>query len=330
MARKYIRFNYFEVQLVDAAQHVRAEIDEDYEVYAAENWDMEQFINYLDAHKEHFNTNVSIGDEYSEIEKDAYIFDQTRRLYHFQLSKLRETNIPSKKKMGEIKESILLDQDEYIGEFNSIVYDISLGALIMQSNFYGLTVKQVELVLTELRFRYLNQIGRNEENPLIVKLAPLIDRAKIQRVLDADYYKKIRIKGSDFMLDAALGEDNLLCEARDMLLEASGVNIDITISLGRSERTASLNNDAIRGALAPFVGLNPGDRVPQVEVTALYNEESEVETINLIEPRMTDRVPVDVEPRSTVGHEYLFQSFLEMYNDRRGDVRRVMIPILGE
>lgn len=327
MARKYIRFNYFEVQLVSAAAHVRAEIDEDYEIHYADSWNMANFMEYLIVNIDQFNSNVYLGNEYSEIEKDSHFYDSRRDLYHFQLSKLRETNIPAKKKFGEIKEDILLDQDEYIGEFNSIIYDNSVGALIMQSNFYGLTTKQAELVLTELRFRYLDAIGQNEDNPLIVKLAPLIDRSKIDRIMQADYYKKIRIKGSDVMLDANLGDDNLLCEARDMLMESAGVNIDISISLGRAEKTASLDETTIRGALLPFVNLGDEDRKPQIEITALYNEESEVETINLIEPRMTDRVSVDVEPRQTVGHEYLYQQFVAIYDIRRTDVRRVMVPL---
>lgn len=328
MARKYIRFNYFEVQLVSAALHVRAELDEDFEIHAADNWDMKDFLDYLSGHHDTFETNVNVGNEYSEVEKDSIFYDERRDLYHFQLSKLRETNIPSKKRFGEIKEDILLDQDEYIGEFNSIIYDNRYGAVIMQSNFYGLTVKQTEQVLTELRFRYLDLIGQNEDrDPLIVKLAPIIDRSKINRVMQANYYKKIKIKGSDVMLDANLGEGNLLCDARDMLLESSGVNIDLTISIGRAEKTASLNDKAVRDVLSQFSRADMENQRPQVEVTALYDEEAEVETINLIEPRMTDRIIVDVEPRQTVGHEYLYQQFTVTYDERRHDVRRVLVPI---
>ncbi|ARF69513.1 hypothetical protein B7C51_19345 [Paenibacillus larvae subsp. pulvifaciens] len=327
MAGKYVRFNYFEVLLVPAAIHVRAELEEDFEINAAATWRMERFLDYLAANHDKFNTNVNVGNEFSEVEKDSIFYDERRGLHHFQLSKLRETNIPSKKRFGEIKEDILLNQDEYIGEFNSIIYDNKYGALIMQSNFYGLTVKQTEQVLTELRFRYLDEIGENEDDPLIVKLAPIIDKSKIDRVMKADYYKKIRIKGSDVMLDANLGENNLLCEARDMLYEISGVNIDISISLGRAEKTASLNDQVVRDALRQFSNVEDETRRPQVEITALYNEEAETETINLVEPRMTDRIIVDVEPRQTVGHEYLYQQFVVTYDERRSDVRRVMVPL---
>jgi hypothetical protein len=324
MARKYVRFNYFEVQLVPTDTAVLAELSEQEEIpYTSDPWDMSRFLDYLMTNKETFRTTVSIGDEYAEIEKDTYNYDQRRNIYSFQLSKLRESNIPSKKRFGEIKESILLNQDEYIGEFISFIYDNLYQSAIVQSNLYGLSVKQVEHVLTELRFRYLDGQGRTEDYPLVVKLAPIIDRSKIERLINADYYKKIRIKGSDVMLDAALNEHSLISEARRLLNESSGVNIDLTISLGRSEKTASLDEQTIRRVVDHFRRIDVGSR-PQIELTAIENEEAETETINLIEPRMTDRIPIEVEPRQTVAHEYLYNSFIELYDQRRPDVRRVL------
>ncbi|WP_322787447.1 DUF6731 family protein [Bhargavaea ginsengi] len=244
----------------------------------------------------------------------------------FSTFKVKGNKYSCKKKFGEIKQDILLNQDEFIGEFNSIVYDPVYGAVAIQSNFYGLTIKQTEQVLTELRFRYLHEIGESEEHPFTVKLAPIIDRSKIDRVANADYFKKIRIKGSDVMLDANLGDDNLLSEARDILNESAGVNIDLSISLGRAERTASLDTENIIKVIEQFKDIEVDER-PQIELTALYNEDAEVEVVNLIEPRMTDRIAIEVEPRQTVGHEYLLQEFLVKYDERRPDVRRVLVPI---
>lgn len=324
MARKYIRFNYFEVNLVPAEDAIRRDLNEDEDIpFQANVWDMSDFLDYLMVNRREISTTVDIGTEYSEVEKDSYHYDERRDLYSFQLSKLRETNIPSKKKFGEIKEDILLDQDEYIGEFNSIVFDNTYKALIMQSNLYGLSVAQTEHVLTQLRFKYLDRMGRTEEVPLVVKLNPIIDNSKVQKVIESDYFKKIRLKGSDFMMDAALDDDSLLTDARKLLHQSSGLNIDITISLGRTERTSSLNQEYVQSAIRRFESI--GESKPKMEVTALYDEEADVETINLIEPRMTVRVSVDVAPRQTVGHEYLYQTFLEIFDTQRYELRRVLV-----
>ncbi|MEC0715372.1 DUF6731 family protein [Bacillus licheniformis] len=325
MARKYVRFNYFEVQLVPADLAVRAELNPEDGVinHGADLWNMQPFLDYLMVNAETFRTTVPVGDEYAEIEKDTYTFDERRNIYSFQLSKLRENNIPSKKRFGEIKENILLEQDEYIGEFISFIYDNQLNTAIVQSNLYGLTIAQTENVLTQLRFRYLDTLGNTEDIPLIVKLVPVIDGSKVRRLMEADFYKKIRIKCADVMLDAGLEENSLISETRRLLGESAGVIAELTISLGRSEKTASLDEDVIRRTLRDFEQTGERNR-PTIELTALQNEEAEVETVNLIEPRLSDRISIEVRPRQTVAHEYLYQSFIETYDRRRGDVRRVL------
>lgn len=220
----------------------------------------------------------------------------------------------------------MLEQDEFIGEFVSVIYDNQYNTIALQSNLYGLSAKQTENVLTQLRFRYLDSIGQVDEVPLIVRLAPIIDRAKIQRIMQADYYKKLRIRGSNVMLDANLGDTSLLGDARRLLNEVAGINIDVTVSLGRAERTASLNDLRIRELIEVY-SLLPEDQRPQVELTALENEEAEIETVNLLEPRMTDRIAIEIAPRTTVAHEYLYQTFLLTYDYRRPDIRRILMPI---
>lgn len=327
MVRKYVRFNYFEVQLVPAQEALVAELNEDDNFqYHADAWNMAGFLDYLMVHRETFVTTVPVGDEYAEIEKDSYSYDERRDLYSLQLSKLRENNIPSKKRLGDIKEAILLEQDEYIGEFVSLIFDNTYGCVALQSNLYGLSVKQTEHVLTQLRLQYLHEINRAEELPLVVRLSPIIDRAKIQRVIRANYYKKVRIKGSNVMLDAELNDESLLGEARRLLNETAGVNFDITISLGRAERTATLTEEKVRELVHEYNAM-PDDQKPQIELTALDNEEAEIETVNLFEPRMTDRVSLEIEPRQTVAHEYLYQTLIEKYDTRRADIRRVLVQI---
>ncbi|MBM7634062.1 DUF6731 family protein [Geomicrobium sediminis] len=324
--KKYVRFNYFEPKLVPAEVNVLEEYGEEINQYPAESWDMQPLLNYFIQQREFFNPNVELGTEYSEIEKDSLDYDDRRNIYTFQLSKLRETNIPSKKRFGEIKENILINRDEYIGEFNSFIYDNEYSSLVMQSNLYGLTVKQAEHVLTNLRFSYLDRIGETEQNPLVVKLNPLIDYSKVDRVTDADYYKKIKLRASDVLLNANQDDQTLLTDAARLLNQYSGVNIEVAVSLGRAEKTASLDQENVREVINQYLQLQ-GER-PHFEITSSYNEDTDNETINLIEPRMTDRISIEIQPRVTVGHQYLSDKFIEdIYDQRRPDVRRVMVPL---
>lgn len=330
MARKYVRFNYFEVKLVPARLALEADLQElnndqdNVQQFQADLWEMTDFLDYLSGQQNAFDTSFPVGDEYAEIEPDSYIYNEQARLYSFQLSKLRETNIPSKKRLGEIKEDILLNNDEYIGEFISIIYDQAYHVAMIQSNLYGLSTKQIESYLSEMRLIYLDEIGAPDEEPLLVRLTPIVDMSKVQGALEADYYRKIKIRGSDVTLDAVLNENSLLSEMRQTLMRSSGVSIELQISIGRAERTSSLDGELIRETIRGFEEIVDEYRKPKIELTMLENEEAEIEVVNLIEPRMTDRIPLEVEPRTTVAHEYLYQSMLHLYNRRRPDIRRVL------
>lgn len=330
MARKYVRFNYFEPFLVPARialEEDLMELDEQEQEVArggGDRWDMRHFLDFIAVPRQNFLVDYQIGDEIAEIEPGSFIYNDQHNIYSLQLSKLRDKNIPSKKRVGEIREDILLNQNEYIGEFVSIIYDEEISCLMIQSNLYGLSTKQIENYFTELRFRHLNYIGNEDDEPFVVKLRPKMDHRKIYDALQADYYRKIRIRTADYMEDALMDENSLISDARRTLMQARGASIDLQISLGRAERSASLDSEQIRRVLREFRELPPGSK-PNIELTMLEKEEAEIETINLIEPRMTDRISLEVEPRQTIGHEYLFYQMLHKYLERRNDLRRTMV-----
>jgi len=329
MAKKYVRFNYFEVKLVlgkialeeDLKSVIQEDVTQNYA--SADLWDMSGFLDHLMTHKNDFRSSYTLGDEIAELEHDSYSFDSRFNLYGFQVAKLRDTNIPSKKKLGKIKEDIMLDDDEYIGEFVSILYDNLYKVVMVQSNLYGLSIKKIEQYLSELRFRYLEDKGNTEQEPFLVRLTPIIDSSKIDLALGADYYRKINIKASDVSLDASMTEDSLISDMRRTLLRTAGVNIEMQISLGSTEKTRSLDETVVRGALEEFKRISPGKR-PRIELTMRENEESEIEVINLLEPRMTDRLSIEIEPRTTIAHEYLFDIMKEKYKHKRREVRKVL------
>ncbi|WP_404452383.1 hypothetical protein LG329_18670 [Virgibacillus necropolis] len=333
MSTKYVRFNYFEPQLVPAEDLFRAEIQNEggvEEVFAddipADRWEMQQVLDYFMVERA-LDTSVEVGDEFAEIEPESIFYRQNHDYYFFQVTKLRDSNIPAKKRMNRIKEDIRLEQDEYIGEFVSILYDNAYGVVAMQSNLYGVSSKQAEVVLTNLRQMYLYENDIDEEIPLVVRLVPIIDNEQINKAVRSDYYKKVRIKGSDYMMDANVGYgDDLLSEAARLVNRVQGVHFDITFSLGRSEKTASLDEENIRELIERYQMI--GEEVkPKVELTSLENEDAQIETVNLLEPRMTDRFTINVAPRTTVGHEHLIDEFVhKSFNNRRPDIRRVMRP----
>ena len=63
---------------------------------------------------------------------------------------------------------------------------------------------------------------------------------------------------------------------------------------------------------------------PTIELTLLENEEAQIETINLIRPRLRDRVPFTVKPRTIIGHEFVCNKMIECYLEKSTLLRRAL------
>lgn len=313
--------------LVPAASALRAEMDEiDIDYANAPTWDMLPMLEYVETNHVN-NWNCSLGDEYAEIEPNT-IITRNVSLKGFQLSKLRENNIPAKKKLGEIKQDIMLEDDEFIGEFVTCLYDSQLGVLAIQSNRYGLTTNQVEEFLTNIRLIYCSAINdaQEQEDPQIVKLRPILDTNGMAAALNAEIIRKIKLRAADFMSDARLADEPLLGSARNCLSTFSGASVEITISVGQS-RTETLCVDKIRRSIKLFNEYRTmSPNAFNLELTKKDDADSSVDTINLVTPRMTDVVSAEIAPRTSIGHGYLLSLILEKYMEKRSVFHRILIP----
>lgn len=323
MVKKKIRFNYFEICLLTPEEVVTMDIENNERSYI---YDMRPFLDYILTNN--YSSAVGLGLDYSELEKDSLKYDEKRDLYHFELSKCRSVNIPTRKKLGKIKEEIHLQDDEYIGEFNSIIFDPKYCILAVQSNFYGLTTKQIAEVLTDLRFAWKEKIKNVDETPMQVFLKPILDYSKIDKTKKADYFKKIRIKGADYRKDAHLFQQDKtpISELIELANEYEGVNFDITISLGRTSKTSSLDNGLVNDTIDSI--LNSKSDHLGIEITSKFDEDSDTEIINLIEPRMSDLITLEISPRQNIAHEFIYNEFVEeIYQTKRSIIAKQMLPI---
>lgn len=321
MAKQKIRFNYLEPQLV---------IENDELV----KWDMKKFLETILNNKKAFDASVFLGDEVSDLEWNSCDYDYQNDLYYIQLSKLRSKNIPSRKRLNQDKVDIELADDEYLGEFNLLIYDPKVMALITQGNFYGLTIKQIALTLTGLRRKVNELIGESDgELPYMVNLAPVIDSKAISKVMSNDIYRKITVKGADFseIADSDLNSQ-VLSKAIDALNKVHGVNFELTLSMAKADKKETLDKEEIRNMIDDVVKINKNskDNVA-MNIASRKDFESSIEYIDLLTPRLTSEIVLEVQNRSTIGAEYIFNGFKEQnyFNDIQ-HFQRKLIYLLPE
>lgn len=70
----------------------------------------------------------------------------------------------------------------------------------------------------------------------------------------------------------------------------------------------------------------PEDMKPRVEITKIDEIGSSIDVINLLEPRMSDKVRIEIEPRTTIAHEYLYRVMREVYDNKRNTLSRILVP----
>ena len=192
-------------------------------------WDMTGMINHIMSGQLP-DTSVNVEGVIIEFEPGSIVSPKDN-ITGFELTKFRETGVPAKKRKGLKKEGIKLNDDEYIGEFVSILYDQEICVLAVQSNKYGVTINQIDKYFGYLRLKYLEVIGKkeNEDKRYIVKLKTIIDSNQIEKALEADYIRKLRFKCADFMMDAIPNKNNEIVKMRNSVGIAKGINFEIIL-----------------------------------------------------------------------------------------------------
>src|SRR5699024_5750419 len=192
----------------------------------------------------------------------------------------------------------------YIGEFNTVIYDQSNGCLITQSNFFGLTTRQVENVLNVLRINYLLFLEEDIKDIPVISLDPLIDNKAIEKVENSDYIRTIEIKGADFSRDANLDiENDEINRINELVGEVSGYKFKLEISVQPYDKKDSLEKDRISEMIkwvtenSEHVNEESGSYNVEMSVKTKYDELSRVETIDLLEPRLTSQITIEVPQR---------------------------------
>lgn len=282
------------------------------------------------------NTAMQYDEEIIEIDRDSYINRPDKpNILSFQITRLRTDSLPAKKKIGRPRTDIELDDDEYIGEFTVVMYDASLGIVAIQSNRYGVGPSVICRYLNYLRKQYYEIIGERPPKYLAGQLKPVIDDSLIQRALEADCIKKVRVRCSNESVDALISEDNTyLGGIARSINQQAGVVFDVTMSVKTKVDKQSLPKDAIKDVARRFISMISDPKVSKeikkdakVEMTIVSEEDASAEAVDFLIPKVNFYVHLTVEDRVPVRSEYFHDRTMESYE---GYMPRLAMLLRGE
>lgn len=273
------------------------------------------------------STTITIDKMPIEIEPGTLKIDEYDKIVTFQLSKLRSDMLPSKKKIEKQKEDIELEDDEYIGEFTSVLYDETNHVFMVQSNTYGVFTSQIEKYLTLLRRRVIEETNSDEIMELACELSVIVGNYDIKSVGKSKEVKKVRFRAADGVYDAlSTDENNYFARVRKSINDRSGFVIDITVSINRDSEIKTMDDDILGDIAKNFDIIKKCDYDSNllVEVTRKENDTSRMELINLLSPRMTEIIRITMKPRTSVAQEFLSAKMLDAYRVTKSRINMVL------
>jgi len=307
-----------------ADEEVIMQQNELYRKYGRNVWNASTMFQYVD--EEAIDTNIDIGEMIIEIEPGTLIIDDD--YISLQLTKMRDNMLPAKKKKGNLKEDIPLDNDEYIGEFTSVLYDKNNSVFMIQSNMHGVSVGQVERYLTLLRRHVIEEMKLEDLYEAACELSVVINSCEIDNIRGSQEVKKLRFRAADGVYTPfTRDEDNYLGKVRKSFGEKTGYVIDITISINKDEELKTIDKELVEDVLDNFQQINRASQLDSnvlVEITRKENANSATEVLNLLRPKMCDEITIKLKPRTSVVHKDLLKEMLKTYKRRKTKINQIL------
>ncbi|WP_443863377.1 DUF6731 family protein [Fusobacterium ulcerans] len=315
--QKKIGFTFYQPKLVSIEKFYGKEDD-----LIEETWNASKTLEYF------LNKNTKEKNfESEDIELDINTLEQIKNLYFFQLAKLRVDNVPSRKKIGEAREEIMLMDDEYIGEFSGILYDLSSSCFVIQNNRFGPSVKEIELYLNFLRNKYIEETGLDKSTEKMVKLYIVVDEKAVETIPDSKEIRKISLKSNTFCM-ANFVKDNTtdLKIINEAISKFGNVTFDISITAHVDEITKerSLEKNEALSFIKEIKEYLNFDKNGKAEVVRKYDDDSKVETIDFLLPSMRYYCNVSLEPRKAIGKDNLKMIMLGIFEKNSSKLSKLL------
>lgn len=223
--------------------------------------------------------------------------------------KLRDM-VPAKVKDGIGAESIDLDEDEYIGEDVSILYDNSNGVCMLQRNRFSLSYLKIEEWLSmscEIGYR--------------VKLKPISDTNVLRR-LNGKNIRSFDVSFANISYDLDGIQNDALNRMMRSVQYFEGKSLNIKVSVGR-EKHKKLNNDAINALLD---GMNTfRSHFTKAKITLSDNNDSNVEILDLLDAIMSGTINVTVKEKELLNFKNIAKKMESMYDRKKEELLNINI-----
>lgn len=225
-------------------------------------------------------------------------------IWEIQLLRLREKSLPGVAKDDGDYQIIKLEDGEYIGESNSLLYEKKHCILVMQRNYNGFTPSGVEDYLTSL-FSPESEIKQ-------IILKPIISGSKLDKIKKDKLYRSL-------IIGVAIGKDKLvdtplLGKLLKEYVKYEGASYKIKISLGNVKRDRTLSTGLTVDTIREIYGQSC---VTELKTSVKTSEDTKAEIVDLLNDRRQDSVELLVDKNTPLTHERVYSELEKAYLKRK-------------
>lgn len=199
---------------------------------------------------------------------------------------------------------IELEDDEYIGEEVTALYDEEFNIIMIQRNKNSLSPSGLEKYFTGVL-----------DNGTLINFLPIPMPDELKCIKPSQEFRKLSLGFSPTNID-----DEILNHVNKPILdiikgsrELGALRVMITLSLGNSKKSESLNKEGILNLsqLDSYEGFN------KVEVNKRENEDTAIETVDLIAGKLNDIIVMEASRVNPIKYERVIAEMELLYSKRR-------------
>ena len=203
-----------------------------------------------------------------------------------------------------------LDEDEYIGEEVSALYDQEYSIIMLQRNRNSLSPSGIE--------KYFSGVLGNGG---LIELAPIPAPDELRTVKQNQIFRKLSIGFSPTNIDdeilnnANKSIQQIIKGSRDL----GALRVSVTLSFGNSKKENTLKQKEIieLGNLENYDGFN------KIQVNRRENEDTEIETVDLIYGKLNDVITMEVSRINPIKYERMIIEMQKLYNAKNKLFRKL-------
>lgn len=294
---RYIRFDYFRPYIVSSV----GKKVESHPFY---------FLSWMSLMNKLELPQRTKGYQGEDVRADKLFIDENTEYGIVHISRLRSTNIPSIiNRIKEDMKSIALEEDEFIAEDISCLYDSSINVLMIQRNVHSLSPTGIA--------DYISQFLEDDNSH--IELRPVVYKDAFKKGSNKSIYRTINLKTSDIRKNThILSLSNPISRAINELQAFQGYDIEITISTSKKKKS-KLNKDVVIDTLDEFESNTQG--LSKAIIRSKDSEDSKVEVTDLLKGRIFSYLPFEMPKKMFLNPNSVQISMINEYNPKVGQKR---------